>query len=136
MARRLVLLLAFGFAFAASMGQREGARLVSLDPHEPRAAISKPHGVDWKHIYTRSDDYRHEGAEIDLLYVDGDPHNVYQDVQRHKDLVKHRGLIIIDGYGGQAPVTQAVHGLIDIGMNFGMVPYTDKYAHAVCMVTR
>lgn len=125
-----------GFAFSASMSGRGTGRVTSLDPHEPRGAITKLSAVDWRHIYTPSQDYEHDADLIDLLYVDGDPARVHDDVRRFRGLVKNRGLIVVDGYGAQGDVTRGVKQLIAEGMDFGMVPYSEHYAHAVHMVER
>ena len=144
---RNILEVGFGWgfssvAFMASLSKR-GGRLTSIDPfyeHKPIeqleavARISHKLDVDWNIKIIDSMRFRTKET-YDILYIDGNPGLALHDFYSFHHLVRRRdknhlrsgGLVIMDGYPDQFPITPAVE---ELGGYFPMF-YKQKCAHAV-----
>ena len=121
-------------AFAASLSNREGVRLVTVDTSPeillPKNAsfVSKTH-VPCQVITSSAEHFRTQ-SQFDLLYIDIAPDRDMIDrvFNKFRHSVTHDGFIIVDGYGGQTGVTDFVDRS---PVSFMMLPYSDTYCHAV-----
>ena len=121
-------------AFALSLENRTGSRLVSVDRKPQRlhrknrkAIIST--GINWSIIEGNSADVEIDG-EFDLIYIDGAPHMVHADFLRFYPKLRAGGLMVVDGYGWQFGPTDAVDSLSS-SYQFASLPYKDHSCHAV-----
>jgi hypothetical protein len=131
-----ILEIGFGWGFSAisflaSLSNRKGGQLVSVDPKPQTTTIqickaAKELGVEYEFVQEKSRLY-HPSGRYDLVYIDGDPFQALMDYERFEPFVRKGGLIVIDGYPDQKHPKMAVDA---IG---GCVPdwYSNTNAHAV-----
>lgn len=121
-------------AFALSLENRVGSRLVSVDLfpkriHACNRAAVKRTGITWDVIDGNSAHVAVPG-EFDILYIDGDPHIAHADFLRFYPQVRPGGLVVMDGYNYQVGPTEAVESL-SAQYPFTSVPYHAPSSHAV-----
>lgn len=118
-----------GRAFAQSLRKRDGM-LISLDPvdrvHEENRLAIEGTGIAWARVAKKSGEFK-VGRQIDLLYVDGNPDNVAEDVAKYYGSLRDGGLVVVDGCGGQSGPTD----FVSKADGYGLIPYSDTYSHGV-----
>jgi len=121
-------------AFAASLENRPGGQLTSIDPYparihaENRKAVTST-GIGWQIIEGSSANAPIE-SEFDLIYIDGNPYMAHADFLRFYPKLRPGGLVVMDGYGGQVGPTEAVDSLSS-SYHFTILPYEASYSHAI-----
>jgi predicted O-methyltransferase YrrM len=117
-------------AFIAALSHTKG-RLISLDPFpmsevEPVQEFAKGVGVDFVLGKELANTYHLIGSPC-VVYIDGHPNDTGTYAEEYKKRVRKGGLLILDGYGGQQPVTEYV----DSYSNYFKLPYCKEYSHAI-----
>ncbi len=121
-------------AFAMSLENRPGGRLVSVDQepqriHNANRKYIIDSGIDWDIIEGNSAMVEVDG-NFDIIYIDANPDMAQADFLRFYPKLKPGGFMILDGYGGQIGPTEAVDSLSP-SYPFMSLPYNYPYCHAV-----
>ncbi len=138
-------------SFIAAMSER-GGKLTSIDPmcfgikNDKNMAWvqkeAKNNNIEYEFVKSFSRFYRPKPPYC-LAYIDSDPYEVAVDFFHLVHTVREGGLIVIDGYGRQPPIKQAIDQVItyEAFTRFGYEPhrctqkwYSKEIAHAVFQV--
>lgn len=121
-------------AFAASLSQRPGSYIVTLDQSdrmEPKCRrLLEKIGVPVHSVRSTLQDYACPEPLVDIVYVDldGSRESVDMTYESFHRLLPIGGLFVIDGVFGQVGPTGFVR---DSGLPFTCLQYATDYAHGV-----